>query len=169
MSEQPHETASQRAWRVETPSPRRWSSKRHRNSPPDWDGEALGFNEQDEQAGVIPYEITGKKIVFGNVDFRPDMSGNLTGEDNTGQGLGSAILDAIEKRFPDHWFAEIGEDHSPEGVMFMEGRALSGRRRIHSADCTAEIKTDVCDCEIKVWPGGKELELAKLRQLRDAR
>lgn len=32
------------------------------NNPPDWDGEALGFNEQVEQAGVIPYEITGEKI-----------------------------------------------------------------------------------------------------------
>jgi hypothetical protein len=81
MAEQPQESASQRAWRVETPSPRLWSSKRHRINPPDWDGEALGFNEQVEQAGVIPYEITGKKI---GAQQERSVPGVIQSKDRTG-------------------------------------------------------------------------------------
>lgn len=103
---------------------------------------AVGFDGDGVQAGIASYEITGKRIVLGNIDLGPEAGGNETGMDNRGQGLGAALLNAMEELYPDCWFAEIGEDHSPEGVMFMEGRALSGRRRIHSSTCAAEVKND---------------------------
>lgn len=153
-------------WRVDVPAPRPYTPVRYRHDPPELVGRAVGFNRDGIPSGSLDYEISGDCLRFMNIDFGVEGAANETGHDNTGQGLGTAILDALEAQYPGHWFQEMGGDHTPEGVLFMESRARPGRRRIHAFDCGAAIKANECTCSFLVHGDNKE-RLEELRTRRE--
>ncbi|MFC7491105.1 MULTISPECIES: hypothetical protein [unclassified Knoellia] len=167
MSKLPSGTMQYGDWHVSVSEPEPFNPRRFRHNLPDTAGQAVGYTPQGVVAGKVNFEISGNRLSLANMDFGPEGAGNETGEDNTGHGLGTAILDALEEMFPDLQFAELGGSHTAAGVMFMENRALSGKRRIHAFDCPGGQADDVCTCEVR--PGRDHAErVAKLRAERDS-
>lgn len=126
------------------------------------DGQVLMRHEKPYNSGGRVEALTPEGIVawWQSFDVYPDFkvvllveantgaSGSEDGRDYQGQGAGKAMLDELDRLFPepDWWMASADGGHSPPGIGFMRSRPSTARRKIHTETC-AVARCTPCTCD----------------------
>lgn len=122
-------------------------------------GVVWAIDRAGKRAGKQTFDVypSAKVVSLDNAGMSATDGEN--GEDNRGQGGGRAMLDELDRLYPEpQWWLASSEGalHTQDGIVFMRRRERPDRRKVHTETCALSDPrpTLPCGCYFNDRPEG---------------